>query len=317
MGAAVGCWVGRVWHDVGWETLPRFLIGGSVAGLTAAFGAPIAGMCFAFEEIGALITIPLLLFTAIAAASAWFVVEVFFGFGLVFPFDVMHTLSFSQWWIPLAVGLGMGCLGALYNAILMGMVRAADACSFLHPFVRILIAFLVSGVLLYSYPHVLSGFGTDVPHMEGLSLTISAVGLLLAVKILFSCFSFASGVSGGLLMPMLVGGGLAGAFGATVLVQAGWLAPEQASCLLCLGMAGLFSATVRAPLTGSALIMEMAGAWANAPALLVTAFTATAVANLLRSKPVYDSLKLRLRESYRASLAAEESRELAKEAEAA
>jgi H+/Cl- antiporter ClcA len=72
-------------------------------------------------------------------------------------------------------------------------------------------------------------------------------------------------------------------------------------------MAGLFSATVRAPLTGSALIMEMAGAWVNAPALLVTAFTATAVANLLRSKPIYETLKLRLRTSYRASLAEAET----------
>ena len=43
MGAAVGCGVGRIWHDDKAQTMPRYLIGGSVAGLTAAFGAPAAG----------------------------------------------------------------------------------------------------------------------------------------------------------------------------------------------------------------------------------------------------------------------------------
>jgi H+/Cl- antiporter ClcA len=304
MGAAVGCWVGRVWHDEGWETLPRFLIGGSVAGLTAAFGAPIAGLCFAFEEIGALISIPLLMFTSIAAVSAWFVVEVLFGFGLVFPFESLPTLSIAQWWIPLCIGVVTGLIGVAYNGLLMGMMRFEDRFKRVHPFLRILLAFMVSGVLLYTYPHVLSGFGKDVPELEALTLTASAVGLLLLVKIVFSCFSFASTVSGGLLMPMLVSGGLAGAFAATLLVNAGILDSAQASCLLCLGMAGLFSATVRAPLTGTALIMEMAGAWSNAPALLVTAFIAVGVANTLRSKPIYESLKARTRARYQNRVAA-------------
>ena len=38
MGAAVGCGVGRLWHDT--KIRPRFLAGGSTAGMTAAFGAP-------------------------------------------------------------------------------------------------------------------------------------------------------------------------------------------------------------------------------------------------------------------------------------
>ena len=53
MGAAVGCGFGRIFQKLTGEDpghAPRFLIAGSVAGLAAAFGAPFAGMLFAFEE---------------------------------------------------------------------------------------------------------------------------------------------------------------------------------------------------------------------------------------------------------------------------
>lgn len=305
MGAAVGCWVGRIWHDTSGQSLPRYLIGGSVAGLTAAFGAPLAGMFFAFEEVKALISVPLLLFTALAAAAAWFVVEGLFGFGLVFPFEHMTALRIGQWWLPLLAGLATGCLGALYNELLLRMLAAADRLFSGKLFLRVLAAFALSGLLLYVYPQVLSGFGLEATDLEPLPMSFAALCLLLLVKLFFSCASFASGVAGGLLMPMLLAGAMAGACMASPLLGAGLLDAGQVSCLLILGMAGLFSATVRAPLTGTALILEMSGGWANAPAVLITALVAAYTANFLHSRPVYDRLKDRLAASY------ESGRELA------
>ncbi len=69
MGAAVGCGVGHLWH-CNPDQVPRYLIGGSVAGLTAAFGAPVAGILFAFEEVKTIISVPMALFVATAAAAA-------------------------------------------------------------------------------------------------------------------------------------------------------------------------------------------------------------------------------------------------------
>ena len=294
MGAAVGCWVGRIWHDEGDAARPRYLIGGSVAGLAAAFGAPLAGLCFAFEEVKSVVSAPLVLFTALAAASAWFVVEVLFGFGLVFPFARFSGLTLAQWWVPLAVGAVMGLLGVAYNALLMRMTLGLDRLKRLPFFARVLMPFVVSGLLLYIYPDVLVCIGPDVPELAHLRLALAPLCLLLAVKVLFSCLSFASGVAGGLLMPMLMAGGMAGACAASFLAGLGIIAPDQASGLLTLGMAGLFAATVRAPLTGTALIVEMTGLWSFSPAVLATALAAAAVANLLGSKPVYDSLKERI-----------------------
>ena len=58
-------------------------------------------------------------------------------------------------------------------------------------------------------------------------------------------------------------------------------------------MAGLFSGTVRAPLTGTALVAEMSGAFQCLPEMAIVAFP-TVVASRVGSAPVYDSLKRRI-----------------------
>ena len=258
-----------------------------------AFGAPAAGLCFAFEEMKTVISAPMLLFTALAAASAWFVIEVLFGFGRVFPFHNTGTLSLLQWWIVPLLGGMMGMLGAAYNAILVRLTHWADRSPLMPQPVRVLTPFLISGLLLYFYPQVLVGFGPGAVELDGLALPLGALLLLLAAKILFSCVSFASGVAGGLLMPILLGGALAGGCAASALLSLECIGPEQGATLLILCMAGLFASTVRAPLTGAALLVEMTGSLHNAPAIVVTAYLAALTANCLNSPPVYDSLKQR------------------------
>ena len=64
------------------------------------------------------------------------------------------------------------------------------------------------------------------------------------------------------------------------------------------------SASVRTPLTGAALVMEMCGGFHLAPAVLLAAFAAAFTANALHSTPVYDSLKERILEQRRRRRAA-------------
>ena len=299
MGAAVGCGVGHLWHGNAAQQMPRFLVGGSVAGLTAAFGAPVAGLCFAFEEMRVMLAAPMLLFASVAAASAWFVVDRVFDFGLVFPFRHLELLAPEQWWIVLPAGVGMGILGVVYNALLLRLTLAADHCPWLPRPVRCILPFGLAGLLLHVYPQVLVGLGPDALALEGLPLELAPLLLLLAVKMLFSCLSFASGVAGGLLMPMLLVGALAGSCGASFLLDMGCIQAGQTGVILCLCMAGLFSATVRAPLTGAALLLEMSGALGSAPLIIATSLAGTFVANWLGSPPIYDSLKKRTAEQAR------------------
>lgn len=294
MGATVGAGVGYLWHDRCRANRPRYLVGGGVAGMTAAFGAPLAGMFFAFEEMKTPLTPPMLLFTALAALSAWFMVDVILGFGLVFPFAHLPGLHWSQYWLPLPVGMACGLLGAAYNAAMIRLLLWQDRARRLPGPVRIAFPFACCAVLFHVWPEIMGNVGLTTLQLEDLRLPAATLALLLMGKIAFSCLSFASGVSGGILMPILLAGSMAGALLATPLRDAGLLAPEQTATLLVLGMAGLFSASVRTPLTGAALVMEMCGGFHLAPAVLLTAFTAAFTAGALRSAPVYDSLKERI-----------------------
>lgn len=294
MGAAVGCGVGTLWHD---DFLrPRFLVGGSTAGMAAAFGAPLAGLFFAFEEMHTLLTLPMLLFTILTATGAWLTVDVLLRLGLVFPL-ADTTLPLHTLWLAPVAGMLCGLLAVAYNRLLVGLALFMDRSGLRQPW-RLGAAFALGGMLLFLYPQVMAGIGPGIPDAARNVYPFTALLLLWVIKILFNCASFSSGVAGGILMPMLVAGGFTGALLACGLTALG-LAPGCTAALVILGMAGLFSGTVRAPLTGSFLITEMTGAWSLLPAILVCCAFACFVANRLKSPPVYDSLRDRQLRNFR------------------
>ena len=95
-------------------------------------------------------------------------------------------------------------------------------------------------------------------------------------------------------MPMLAIGSMVGVLSGTLFVDAQFAQSTQLPTCLVLGMAGLFAGTVRAPLTGTALVAEMSGAFQCLPEMFLVAVIATFVANFLGSSPVYVSLKDRV-----------------------
>lgn len=89
-------------------------------------------------------------------------------------------------------------------------------------------------------------------------------------------------------------GSMLGACCGSLLLSCGLITPEQLPTLLVLGMAGLFAASVRTPLTGTALVMEMAGCHQLAPLVVLTSCIAALAASRLGVEPVYDSLRRRI-----------------------
>ena len=67
------------------------------------------------------------------------------------------------------------------------------------------------------------------------------------------------------------------------------------SCAI-VGMGALFSGSVRAPLTGMLLTVEMTGRADLTLGLLVASLTAMVVAMLLKSEPIFETLKRRMLE---------------------
>ncbi|MBQ7739476.1 MAG: ClC family H(+)/Cl(-) exchange transporter [Desulfovibrionaceae bacterium] len=293
MGAAAALGLGSFFRAKSGPSLARFLIAGAVAGMTAAFGAPIAGLLFAFEEMRTVLVPSLFLFCAFSAAAAWFVVQVVFDFGLVFPLEKIVALDFEQWWLVLFFGLATGLLSAFYNQLLVGTTLFADGLR-VPKLLRVSVPFILAAILFYFYPYVLTNFGLPILALEEQYLPFLALLLFLLAKMLFSAISFASTVAGGLLMPMLAIGAIFGATVSRLVLDWELLCVEQSGVCLILGMVGLFAGTVRAPLTGTFLVLEMTHAISSLPAMIVTAGLAVFFCNLLRSEPVYESLKRRI-----------------------
>jgi len=104
-------------------------------------------------------------------------------------------------------------------------------------------------------------------------------------------WSYATGAPGGLFAPMLLLGTSFGAlFGEVLNYFLPSLGVTSVACAV-VGMATLFTASARAPLTGIVLTVEMTGRGDLTIALLGASLVAIVVTAVLGSEPIYETLK--------------------------
>ena len=106
--------------------------------------------------------------------------------------------------------------------------------------------------------------------------------------------SYAAGTPGGLFAPILVLGSQSGLLFGNICYHWFPTAVANPTALGIVGMAAFFTAVVRAPVTGIILVTEMTGSFTLLLPMLSACFAAMLVPNLLRSAPIYDSLRERL-----------------------
>ncbi|PLP33163.1 ClC family H(+)/Cl(-) exchange transporter, partial [Klebsiella michiganensis] len=120
-----------------------------------------------------------------------------------------------------------------------------------------------------------------------------SVGLLLFIfiaRVITTLLCFSSGAPGGIFAPMLALGTLLGtAFGmaATPLFPAYHL---DAGTFAIAGMGALLAASVRAPLTGIVLVLEMTDNYQLILPMIITCLGATLLAQFLGGKPLYSTI---------------------------
>ncbi|MDL2059001.1 chloride channel protein [Mesosutterella sp. AGMB02718] len=296
MGAAIGVGVGSFFHGRHAQDMHRYLSGGAVAGMTSAFSSPIAGVLFAIEDMRIVLDRRMFLFLAITALTAWASVSGILHLPLVMPFSRLEILTLGQAWIILPAACLMGALGAAYSRALIGCTLWEDRCARLTGWKRLALPFFFSGALLYAYPTVLVGFGPSQVGLEMTSLTLASLAVLFLVKSAFSCLSFASGVSGGILMPILMAGAVAGSACAKALLFFGLISEPQYGTVMAACIAGFFSAVVRTPLCAAALLLEMTGAWSSFPVIVAASLISGWIADATGTRPVYECLRNRILE---------------------
>lgn len=289
LGAMTGDLVSRRLPNTDEEDRKLLLLCGACAGLAAAFNAPLAGVAFALEETYKKITPKVVLVTAFSSVVADVISKAFFGMAPALDLPQVDTLPLSMFFLYPIVGVCCGCLGVFFNKTLMSTQKLYKKLP-LRDTLRIAIPFLFAGVFGLLLPEVLGGGHHIITHLSGAGMAVGTMLLLLTAKFAFTMICFCSGAPGGIFFPLLVLGALSGGLlgsGASALLGL----PE--SCMinfLLLGMTGMFSGIVRAPVTGIILVAEMSGSLTQFPGLVIVSAVSSLTANMLGSKPVYDEL---------------------------
>lgn len=274
------------------ETERRGMLGaGAAAGLACAFNAPLAAILFIVEETHRQFpyTFRTYMGIIVAAVLSTVMTQIIGGRAPDFSMTIAQPQLFL---LPAFVVLGalLGLLGVALNAGLMGAAALATKLnarvSYLYP---ALVGFAV-GALLIALPLSVTGGEHAVTflseHRQGLIFLLS-----LAVLRYFTMItSYSAGTPGGIFAPMLALSMCVGLlFGG--LLDA--VTPSGTIVPLAFGMAamgGLFSASVRAPIVGAVLTLELTGAYTMVMPLIATCVTANMVAQWAGGRPIYDQL---------------------------
>lgn len=289
-GSAIGSNLGRVFH-MEHKTLMLMVGCGAAGAVAGIFKAPIAGLVFTLEVLMIDLTmaslLPLLISCVTAATFSYITTgtEAMFNFHLDNPF-VMER-------IPYAILLGIACgLVSLYFTRAMDHVEDIFR-RYSNPYVKLAIGGVMLSVLIFLFPPLYGeGYttinlllnGTTLPEWESVmdnSLFYGHGNLLLLYLLLIVLFKvFASsatnggGGCGGIFAPSLFLGCITGFIFARFCNQfdLGPYIPEKNFALL--GMAGLMSGVMHAPLTGIFLIAELTGGYDLFLALMIVSVSA-------------------------------------------
>ncbi|MCK4746685.1 MAG: chloride channel protein [Bacteroidales bacterium] len=140
------------------------------------------------------------------------------------------------------------------------------------------------------FPDMIGGGYDTISKVLDNSFTVYFLIILFIVRMVLSIFSYGTGVPCGIFAPMLTLGVISGMLFGSVIQS---YFPELVShpgIFAVAGMAGIFASTVRAPITGLVLAIEMTSNFELILPLIITTVTASVVKALLGNKPIYTTL---------------------------
>lgn len=266
------------------------LTSGASAGLAAAFNAPLAGVIFSLEELHKNFSPTVFISTVAAALTATVVSQQFFGGNPVFNFTGLAVFPVRDYGVLISLGLLLGVLGVVFNRLLIKSLDLFDQYNFSPKVGKAALPLAATVILGFYLPEVLGGGNNLVDALTGKEFSINMLWILFVVKFLFTLFSYGSGAPGGFFLPMLVIGALAGSVVSYLYIDFGLLDSYYGMNIIVFSMAAFFSAIVKAPITGSILIMEMTGSFNHLLSLIVVSMAAYLVAEVAKIKPIYEDL---------------------------
>jgi len=287
-GVSLGCAKKRA-------ALDRYIMtGGASAGFTVATGSPIAGIMFALEEAHQRVSPLVLLSTTAAVVSAKTVSDLLspiFGVSTaLFETHVLAALSPKDFWIPIAVATVAGLVSVAflkYYKILNKLWTKKLAK--IPAYAKILIVFLLTLMLgLVSDTFISTGHALTEELLE-ISAPIYLLLICLAVRASLMILASASGITGGLFLPILALGALVAAPLGNVFTLLG-LDAEYYPVIIMLGITAAVSGMMKMPITAIVFAIEGLSLSENILPVIITVAISYLITELLPVKSITEKV---------------------------
>lgn len=318
MGGNVGRMVLDIFRMRGAEARHSLLATGAAAGLSSAFNAPLAGILFIIEEMRPQFRYNLISIKAvfIGVIMSSVVFQLFNGEHSVIEVGKLSSAPINTLWLYLVLGAVFGAVGVMFNALIF---RTQDMFARFHGGKMrniLMIGGLIGGtcgILGLIQPQAAGGGFGLIPIAAAGNYSVGMLLFIFIARVITTLLCFGSGAPGGIFAPMLALGTL---FGTAFGLAGAHLFPQygiEAGTFAIAGMGALFAATVRAPLTGIVLVLEMTDNYQLILPMIITCLGATLVAQFLGGKPLYSSILARTLQRQEALQAREAANKTGKE----
>jgi CIC family chloride channel protein len=289
IGAALGSTLGQLLRLPA-EQLKTLAACGAAGGIAAVFNAPIAGAFFALEVITGNFAMPSFSPVILSSVMATVVSRAYFGDHPAFivqPYQLQSPLEFVAY-----LGLGVFC-----GVVAAAFVWTIDHLETLAPRLpvpkmwRPAVGGLLLGAMVVPLPYLYGvGYGTMDAALSG-TLPWHLLAVLVPFKILATSLTLASGGSGGVFLPSLYIGSVAGGlYGIAVHYFLGPHAAGSGAYAL-VGMAGLLAAATHSPITAMILLFEVSDDYKIILPVMIVVTLASIVGRALKEDSLY-TLKL-------------------------
>lgn len=229
---------------------------GGAAAIAAAFNTPLAGVIFVIEVLRVRYAINNIVPVIVASVVGTVISRLVYGQSPAFAVPALSIGSLAELPVIILMGVLIGILAA-------GFIRAtAFTAQFTlswRPLYAFVFAGLITGTLAQWAPAIMGVSYDAIDRIFHNSLSIQALFMLLAAKLVATAVSSGVRLPGGLIGPSLIMGGAVGGI-SELLVQNMYPFYEgSAGFYAMIGMVAMMGATLRAPLAALVALMELTG----------------------------------------------------------